>query len=126
MPARRLTFQKLSLGGDRKKPPTSTLQTSKPRRVPMKTRFAFVAGVASVLLAGCTGGDNANSNDQDAVTAKQQVLIPGVLPTTNFSFDISDVDSGRGLMFFTDRNNAAVDVINVKNNTFVKQIKGGF
>src|ERR1700757_1668889 len=93
----------------------------------MKTRLTLVAfGVASLLLAACTGGDNANSNNQDAVTAKKQVLIPGVTPTTNFSFDISDVDSGRGLMFFTDRNNKSVDVINTTNNTFVKQIMGGF
>jgi hypothetical protein len=92
----------------------------------MKTRFAFVAGVAVVLLAGCTGGDNANSNDQDAVTAKQQVLVQGVTPTTNFSFDISDVDSARGRMYFTDRNNKGVDVIDIKTNTFLKRITGNF
>jgi hypothetical protein len=78
------------------------------------------------MLAACGGGDKANSNPQDAVAAKTQILVPGVTPTTNFSFDISDVDSGRGLMFFTDRNNKSVDVINTKTNTFAKQITGGF
>jgi|SRR5690242_3211867 len=92
----------------------------------MKTFFALVAGLlGALLLAGC-GGGGGNSNDQDGVAAKKQILVPGVTPTTNFSFDIADVDSGRGLMLFTDRNNKSVDVVNVKDNTFVKQITGGF
>ena len=92
----------------------------------MKTGLTFVACLTGVLLAGCTGGDNAGSNDQDAVTAKKQILVPGVTPTTNHSFDISDVDSARGRMYYTDRNNQGVNVIDIKTNTFLKRIQGGF
>jgi hypothetical protein len=52
--------------------------------------------------------------------------VPNITSTSNFSFDISGVDSARGRYYFTDRNNAAVDVIDIKTNTFVKMIKGGF
>jgi hypothetical protein len=93
----------------------------------MKTCLAFAAGVlASVLLAGCDNGDGGGNNSQDAITVKKQILVPNVTPTTNFSFDISDVDSARGRMYFTDRNNKSVDVIDIKTNTFLKQITGGF
>jgi hypothetical protein len=91
----------------------------------MKTRLALVACVlTSALLVGCGGGGG--SNGQDAITVKQQILIPNVTSTTNFSFDISDVDSAKGRMYFTDRNNKAVDVIDIKTNTFLKFITGGF
>jgi DNA-binding beta-propeller fold protein YncE len=46
--------------------------------------------------------------------------------TTNFSFDISAVDPVKGRYYFTDRNNKSVDVFDIKTNTFVKQITGGF
>ena len=92
----------------------------------MNTRLALVACVAGALLVGCKSGSNSGSNNQDAVSAKLQVLVPGITSTTNFSFDISDVDSGRGLYMFTDRNNASVDVIDVHTNQVIKQIKGGF
>jgi hypothetical protein len=91
----------------------------------MKTRLALVACVlTSALLVGCGGGGG--DNGQDAVTVKRQILVPNVTPTTNFSFDISDVDSAKGRMYFTDRNNKSVDVIDIKTNTFLKFITGGF
>jgi hypothetical protein len=92
----------------------------------MNTRIALVACVAGALVVGCKSGSNSGSNNQDQITAKQQVLVPGVPPTLNFSFDISDVDSARALYMFTDRNNAAVDVIDIHTNQVIKQIKGGF
>jgi hypothetical protein len=93
----------------------------------MKTCFALVTGVmATALLAGCGGGNGSGSNDQDSISAKKQILVPGVTPATNFSFDIADVDSGRGRMYFTDRNNQSVDVVDMTNNTFLKQIKDSF
>src|SRR5215472_734827 len=92
----------------------------------MNTRLALVACVAGALVVGCKSGSNSGSNNQDEITAKQQVLVPGVTPTLNYSFDISDVDSGRGLMFWTDRNNQAVNVIDVHTNQVTKQIKGNF
>ena len=92
----------------------------------MKTCFTLLACAASLMLAACGGGDNAVTNPQDAVAAKRQILVPDVTPTTNFSFDISDVDSARGRMYFTDRNNKGVDVIDIKTNTFLKRITGNF
>ena len=94
----------------------------------MKTRFALVACcLASLFLAACGGGhDNSNNNPQDAVAIKRQILVPGVTPTTNFSFDIADVDSARGRMYFTDRNNKGVDIIDIKTNTFLKRITDSF
>jgi hypothetical protein len=92
----------------------------------MKACFAFIAcSLAGALLAGCGGGGN-GTIDQDAVALKTQIFVPNVTPTTNFSFDISDVDSAKGRMYFTDRNNKSVDVIDIKTNTFLKQITGGF
>ena len=92
----------------------------------MKTCLTLVAcGLASVVLVGCGGGDNVTI-PQDAVAVKRQILVPNVTPTTNFSFDISDVDSAKGRMYFTDRNNKSVDVIDIKTNKFLKFITGGF
>jgi hypothetical protein len=42
------------------------------------------------------------------------------------SFDISWIDQHTQLYYLADRSNAAVDVVDAKTGTFVKQIKGGF
>ena len=44
---------------------------------------------------------------------------------TNFSFDISGIDTVKRRMYFTDRNNKSVDVIDMATNKLLKQI-GGF
>ena len=41
-------------------------------------------------------------------------------------FDISWIDQSTQRYYLADRSNAAVDVVDTKNNTFVKQLKGGF
>jgi len=41
-------------------------------------------------------------------------------------FDISWIDQNTQRYYLADRSNAAVDVVDAKNSTFVKQIKGGF
>jgi hypothetical protein len=79
---------------------------------------------ATLLLAGC-GGGGGNGNNVN-VLLKAIIAVLGVTNTTNFSFDISGVDSAKGRMYFTDRNNQAVDVIDIKTGTLLKQIKGGF
>ena len=50
--------------------------------------------------------------------------MPNVGAATNFSFDISAVDTVKGRYYFTDRNNKSVDVFDTRTNTFIKQIAG--
>ena len=83
-----------------------------------------VAIAATVLLGGCGGGGGGGNSLNGG--PKALIAVPNVKAGTNFSFDISDVDSARGRMYFTDRNNKSVDVIDIKTNTFLKQIMGGF
>jgi len=92
----------------------------------MKIRYQLAALIAAtLLLAGCGGGGGSNSNNS-GVRLTALIAVPNVTPTTNFSFDISAVDPVRGRMYFTDRNNRSVDVIDIRTNTFLKQITGGF
>jgi hypothetical protein len=83
-----------------------------------------VAIAATLLLGGCGGGGGGGNSLNGG--PKALIAVPNVKAGTNFSFDISDVDSARGRMYFTDRNNKSVDVIDIKTNTFLKQIMGGF
>jgi DNA-binding beta-propeller fold protein YncE len=79
--------------------------------------------LANLFLFGCGGGDHGNSFPSELKTV---AAVPGVTAGTNFSFDISGIDSAKGRMYFTDRNNKSVDVVDMKTNTVVKQITGGF
>lgn len=91
----------------------------------MKTYFTLGACLlTSALLVACGGGGNGGFQGMEGVSLNTGIPITGITPSTNFSFDISDVDSGRGQMYFTDRNNKSVDVIDIKSNTLVKQIPG--
>lgn len=69
----------------------------------------------ALILAACGGGDSGprfiGSTD-----------IPGVGAGTNFSFDLGVVSGNR--YFFTDRNNAAIDVFDTSTSALVTQIKG--
>src|SRR5437899_6556081 len=90
----------------------------------MKTRYALgTVMVVTLLLASCTGGDDDNNLP---IEFKTTMGVPNVGSTTNFSFDISAVDPVNGRYYFTDRNNKSVDVFDIKTNTFIKQITGGF
>jgi DNA-binding beta-propeller fold protein YncE len=80
--------------------------------------------VATLLLAGCGGGGGGTSTG--GIALKAFIAVPGVGAATNFSFDISAVDTVKGRYYFTDRNNKSVDVFDTKTNTFIKQITGGF
>ena len=81
-----------------------------------------LAFVASLTLMGCGGG----SSNQTQTQASKVIPVPNVVAGTNFSFDISAVDGAMKRMYFTDRNNKSVDVIDISTNTFLKQITGGF
>jgi len=89
-------------------------------------RSLWIVGALSLtgsLLFGCGGGDHGNSV---APELKEVVAVPNVTAGTTFSFDIAAVDPVKGRMYFTDRNNKSVDVIDVKSNTLIKQIPGFF
>ena len=81
--------------------------------------------IAALTLGGNCGGGS-SSNNSSGVRVVALIAAPNVTPTTNFSFDISAVDSAKGRYYFTDRNNKSVDVIDIKTNTFLKMITGGF
>lgn len=82
---------------------------------------------AALLLGGCGGGDSSGGNgNSSGVNLKAVIAVPNVTSTTNFSFDISGVDTVKGRYYFTDRNNKSVDVFDLKTNRFIKQITGGF
>jgi hypothetical protein len=93
----------------------------------MKTNGVLGAVViAALLLAGCGGGNGGGGSDSQPVSLKAIIAVPGVGATTNFSFDISAVDTVLGRYYFTDRNNKSVDVFSITTNTLIKQITGGF
>lgn len=81
--------------------------------------------IATFLVAGCNNSNN-GSGSNSGVSGKAIIAVPNVGATTNFSFDISAVDTVKGRYYFTDRNNQSVDVFDIKTNTFIKMIKGGF
>ena len=82
-----------------------------------------VTTLAISILAGCGGGGGGN---QTSSGIKAVIAIPNVSAGKNFSFDISAVDSVKGRMYFTDRNNKSVDVIDIATSKLLKQITGGF
>jgi hypothetical protein len=94
----------------------------------MRTRVTLgLILVATVLLAGCGGGGSGGGNgNQSGVGLKTFISIPNVGPTTNYAFDISAVDTVKGRYYYTDRNNQAVQVIDINTNTYIKSITGGF
>src|SRR5256885_8287241 len=64
------------------------------------------------------GGDNGG-----AVRLLTTIPVPG---TALRAFDISWVDASTQRYYLADRSNQAVDVVDARTNTFVKQIHGGF
>ncbi len=91
----------------------------------MNRRSIVGAAIAATLILGGCGGGGGGGNSLNT-GPEALIKVPNVVSGTNFSFDISDVDSAKGRMYFTDRNNKSVDVIDIKTNTFLKQITGGF
>lgn len=94
--------------------------------------LAFRAKSASpLLLAGlfatalCVGPALADNDGQNAgaVRLLSTIPIPGA---ALHGFDISWVDADTQRYYLADRSNKAVDVIDAKNGTFLKQITGGF
>ena len=82
-------------------------------------RLTGVCTALAIILSGCGGSGDNNTPPVDQPRAK--VAIPGLADTANFSFDLGTVVNGK--YYVTDRNNKAVDVVDV-NTLDVKQIKG--
>jgi hypothetical protein len=85
------------------------------------TTFALL-GAVSLAPSGAALADE-NERAAPAVKLLTTIPVPGVKMK---SFDISWVDADTQLYYLADRSNAAVDVVDAKNNRFVKQIHGGF
>ncbi len=73
---------------------------------------------AIAVLGGC-GGDDLNQTGPRLVA---DIAVPNVKAGVNFSFDIGTVSGSR--YYFTDRNNASLDVVDIPTKTFVKAIQG--
>jgi hypothetical protein len=69
-------------------------------------------------LGGCGGHDKAEMEPHYVA----DIAVPNVKAGVNFSFDIGITSASR--YYFTDRNNAALDVIDIPTTTFVKAIQG--
>ena len=86
----------------------------------MKQWNLGMALVATVVLAGC--GIWAKITGDSGPRFVTVVSVPGYDSTTNASFDVGIVTGGR--LYFTDRNNAALQVYDAATNAFVGSIKG--
>ena len=84
----------------------------------MKRLLCIAAGFAvAATVVGCggsSGGDGGPKTSHD-------IAIPDITSTTNFSFDLGIISNGK--YYVTDRNNKAVDVIDLSSLS-VSQIKG--
>ncbi|SAK82024.1 hypothetical protein AWB75_05198 [Caballeronia catudaia] len=78
---------------------------------------ALVASVI-VLVAGCGGHDN----DDNGPRYVSDIAVPNIKAGVNFSFDIGIVSGSQ--YFFTDRNNASLDQIDIPSKSFAKAIQG--
>jgi hypothetical protein len=80
--------------------------------------------VAGSILAGC--GSSSATGGARQIHLATSIAVPNVTTGMNFSFDISAVDSAGGRYYLADRNNKGIDVIDIKTNSFIETIKGGF
>lgn len=78
---------------------------------------ALVASEA-IAIAGC-GGDQLDNSGPHYLSG---IAVPNITAGVNFSFDIGTVSGNR--YYFTDRNNASLDQIDIPSKSFVKAIQG--
>ncbi len=83
-------------------------------------RNFFIPPLVALGLAACGGDDNNTTADNPHLV--QQVAITGVGAGTNYSFDLGVVSGST--YYYTDRNNAAVDVIDIPTLKLTNQIIG--
>jgi hypothetical protein len=98
----------------------------------MKARLSLaLAGALSAAAAGIAFADADDARTAPAVKLLTTIPVPinphAAPPSTGMkAFDISWVDADTQLYYLADRSNQAVDVVDARRNTFVKQIMGGF
>src|ERR1700716_3114195 len=89
----------------------SSILSAERRTDMMKCSMAGLVVATALIMSGCNNGGGGGNSSNGSLVAL--IAIPNVKGGTNFSFDISDVDSSKGRMYFTDRNNKSVDVIDI-------------
>ena len=96
-------------------------------------KVAISLALAGALSVAATGIALADDDGHSAAAVKLLTTIPVPInpkaapPSAGMkSFDISWVDARTQLYYLADRSNQAVDVVDARHNTFVKQITGGF
>ena len=79
----------------------------------MKNIFGIGTALLAATLLGSCGGSSSGlpSGTPEANQAAAVVAVPGLSSTANFSFDLGMVVNGK--YYLTDRNNKAVDVVDV-------------
>ena len=98
---------------------------SRSLRRPLAAPCSLIAGLlAAALCAGPALADN-DGQQSNAVRLLKTVPIPPTAAPLH-GFDISWVDADTQRYYLADRSNKAVDVVDAKNGTFLKQITGGF
>src|SRR5262249_17421266 len=88
----------------------------------MKHVMFGIAVMGALVLVGCGGGGEEETGPHFVTS----LAVPGFTGTGNTaSFDLGTVTTtSPGRYYFTDRNNAAVDVFDTTSNTLITQIKG--
>src|ERR1700693_550521 len=86
----------------------------------MKNIWKYSAALVALSFAtGC--GNSLSGGSPEANQAAGNVAVPGITAGSSFSFDLGTVVNGK--YYLTDRNNKAVDVVDVF-NLQMTQIKG--
>jgi hypothetical protein len=101
-------------------------QNPKNRAALFRKQCGVMAAAAAAVALVTTGASAWAPDDQDAPVV-QLFTIPVPVASTNttggmYGFDISFVDSTTETYYLGDRSNAAVDVVDAKTGTFIKQI----
>src|SRR3989440_4971272 len=87
----------------------------------MKNILSLGAALLAAMLLGSCSGSDLDSGTPGPNQAAAIVAVPGLSSTANFSFDLGIVVDGK--YYLTDRNNKAVDVVDV-NSLQITQITG--
>ena len=85
--------------------------------------WLLVLVVSAVVLTAAVAAAEEHGRNQGPVTLLRTVPIPN---SPLVVFDISWVDPDSQRYYLADRSNAAIDVIDARHDTFVRQIHGGF
>lgn len=92
----------------------------------LKMNVVLVTAVSVAMLSACGGGGTGNNNAASNKSAPRflgTIAVPGVTASSKtFSYDAGQL--GDGNLYLTDRNNKAIDVVDLKTTTFSGLLKG--